>query len=331
MHLTSKPLLIIGALLASNIALAQGPSKAAAEALFQEGRALFEQGKFQEGCPKLAESQRIDPATGTLLALALCHEGEGKLASAWSEFTTVEGQARQAGRDDREAIAREHAAALRPRLSTLTVEVTPEVAATPGLEVRVNGAQIGAGSFGSAVPVDGGEHRVEASAPGKKPWLISVSGKTELDALRVSIPALVDAAGSETAAPQATPAASGDEASVEPNSGSGMRTAGLITAGAGVIAIGVGSYFALDAKSDYDAADKECSGNVCPDPSYEATEDARAQGTLATVLFAVGGAAIAAGVTLWLLAPDGKKSEPAAVRVERIGLGPGGVILRGSY
>jgi hypothetical protein len=307
-------------------AFAQGEGNAAAEALFQEGRALFEQGKFAEGCPKLAESQRIDPATGTLLALALCHEGEGKLATAWAEFTTAQGQARQAGRGDREALAREHADALRPRLSTLAVDVSPDVAKTRGLEIRVDGVVVGAGSYGIAVPVDGGERRIEASAPGKKSWSRAVAVKPESDAARIAVPALADA--TPAVAPRTTPAAD-----TKPNGGSGTRTAGLITAGAGVVVLGIGTYLALDAKSDYDAADDRCAGATCPPGPFEATEDARSRGTMATVLFAVGGAAVATGAVLWFLPPSGPdRAKPRArVRVERVGLGPNGVNVAGSF
>ena len=105
--------------------------KTAAEALFQDGKRLMGEGKYSEACPKLDESNKIDPGAGTLTALALCHRGEGKTATAWSEFKEVISLARRDGRKDREQVAEENIAELEPKLSKLTLVVDP-AARQPG-------------------------------------------------------------------------------------------------------------------------------------------------------------------------------------------------------
>jgi hypothetical protein len=315
-------------------ALAQNTGNAAAEALFQEGRSLAQEGRYTEACPKFAESQRLDPSTGTLIALALCHEGEGKLATAWAEFTSAEARAKHEGREDRAKLARERAAALQPRLSTLTVDVPPEVAATPGLKVKLDGAVIGSPSFGVAVPIDGGEHRLEATATGKEPFETVVTVKGEADAARVSVQPLVNAVEPAGSPPPASRAQKTPDDESQDRPGSGMRTAGLITAGAGVVALGVGSYLALDAKGDYEDAKNQCGSAGCQEGPYQAGEDARSQGTTATIVLAIGGAAVATGAVLWFVAPSEESrtlDTTAALRINRVGIGPRGLVMGGSF
>src|SRR5262249_55537702 len=58
----------------SSTALSQTRDPAAAEALFRQGRQAMEAKDFATACPKFAESQRLDPAVGTLMNWATCEE-----------------------------------------------------------------------------------------------------------------------------------------------------------------------------------------------------------------------------------------------------------------
>src|SRR5689334_18551597 len=87
-------------------ALAQGPSAdlPIAQGLFEQGRTLMGAGRYEEACPKFAESERLDPAPGTLLNLAVCHEKEGKTATAWAEYNDVIAASRRDGNAERQRI-----------------------------------------------------------------------------------------------------------------------------------------------------------------------------------------------------------------------------------
>src|SRR5882724_2808972 len=150
LHLTPLAALsVVAALVASTPAWAQSADSAASETLFREGKRLLDHKEFARACPKLAESFRLEPATGTLLALAMCHEGDGKIASAWAEYADAAGRARREGRPDREQAALQWASALEPRLSTLTILVPDAVARTQGLEVKRDGITVGQAGWGT--------------------------------------------------------------------------------------------------------------------------------------------------------------------------------------
>jgi hypothetical protein len=314
---------------------------AAAEALFQEGRALLMAGQVGEACPKLEESQRLDPATGTLLALALCHEQQGKLASAWAEFADAEARSRVEGRADRERTAREHGAALRPRLSTLTVEVPGDAALMAGLTIIVDGVQIGQAAWNTAIPVDGGAHRVEALAPGRLPWSASVSVGPGGDRARVAVslavappPPRTAAAPDPAAAPvvKAAAAVPAPEPAAAPAASAPVRRAiGVAVLSAGVVALGVSLLIALDAKGDYDAAIDDCSADgSCPVQPYGHIQDARERGDIATVLALAGGAAAVVGAALWVWPRPSRADHTASAGV-RLRMGPAGLAFSARF
>lgn len=169
-----------------------GTKTAVAEALYRQARDLMAAGKLDEACPKFAESQRLDPATGTLLNLAACHERQGKLATAWLEYSDVIVGARRDGRQDRVDYASERAAALEPRLSRLTLVLAAD-ADDPSLVLELDAASLGRAAIGVPTPVDPGQHVVKASAPGKKPWQRELTIGAEADQQTITIPRLEEA------------------------------------------------------------------------------------------------------------------------------------------
>ena len=183
----------------SATAEAQTETRAAvAEALYGQARDLMAAGKYDEACPKFAESQRLDPATGTLLNLAACHEKQGRFATAWLEYSDAQMAARRDAREDRVEYARARALELEPKLSRLTLSLAAG-ADEPALSIELDGASVGRAVVGAPTPVDPGRHTVRVSAPGKKPWSATVEiGVTDQQSL--VIPSL-EAAPPEAATP----------------------------------------------------------------------------------------------------------------------------------
>jgi hypothetical protein len=328
-------------------ALAHAGDATLAEALFRDGKALMNAGDYRAACPKLAESFRQDAATGTLLALALCQEGEGKLASAWASFSAVVGRAQQEGRQDRVKAAREKVAALEPRLPRLTIVVTREQGGSYTPEVKRDGVVVPEAAWSSATPIDPGEHVVEASAPGRAPFRVDVPAAREGERVSVVVPVLAVVSGAaaapskiEARATEASPertAVSAPEAAhatvpapgVEPERErgmSGLSWAGIGAGALGVASLGVGTYLGVRAmKEDQTSEDAGCSRTTgfCPSErgGLEANEKARQAAGLSTVFFVAGGVLTAGGVALYIVGrPSDSTVESARVRV---GVAPG--------
>ncbi|HKP60603.1 MAG TPA: PEGA domain-containing protein [Polyangiales bacterium] len=106
-----------------------------------------------------------------------------------------------------------------------------------------------------------------------------------------------------------------------------QRTAGWIVGGVGVAGVVLGSVFGVISIVKHNESDKYCQkDNVCEDVrGVDAMDAARTAGDVSTVAFVVGGVALASAAVLLLTAPEERETSA------RIGIGPGGVSLRGVF
>jgi hypothetical protein len=157
-----------------------------AQTLFDGARRLMKDGKYAEACPMLEESQRLDPGGGTLLNLAICHEKQGRLATAHAEYSAALSLALASNRTDRQRTAQTALAALGPRLPRLRLIVAdpPE-----GLALSIDGSPLPRAAWTIPMPLDPGPHSIAASAPGRTSATVEATLR-EGQATEVALPAL---------------------------------------------------------------------------------------------------------------------------------------------
>jgi len=336
--LGSALLITLSSLSGPALADATPEDRASADLLYNDATKLMGAGKYPEACPKLRASQKLDPAIGTLLKLGFCFSYTGQTASAWSSFNDAEAMARKAGDKGRAEQAAKQARELEGKLSKLVIE-----SAAPDAEVRRDGVAVDQNLLGTALPVDPGAHTITASAAGKEPWSSSITLEAGPGTTTVRVPALTPAAVAKVEAPP--PVATIPTAQeAKPEAGwSTQRNVALGVGGVGVAGVVLGAVFGAMTLSKTSAAKDHCSATTPPQCDPEGLTlygDANTTANVSNVGLAVGGAAVIAGVVLFLTAPSGETAAPAAaagsarVKVRAlpvVGLGSTGVLLQGVW
>jgi hypothetical protein len=187
----AAPLLLAALVAAAAPAQAQSQAdKAASDKLYQEGLAKMLESKFDVGCPKLAESQRLFPRPGTLFTLAECEAKAGRAATAighYQEYMKLfsemdpDQQSKQREKQ-RDTISQAQISALSKTAPRLTIAV----AGSPsGLSVKLDGAAVEASRFGAEIPVDPGEHVVTweggSGSPSEAKITLAAGEKKQVD------------------------------------------------------------------------------------------------------------------------------------------------------
>ncbi len=258
-------------------------------------------GEFAPACPKLEAAVKLYRGSGVLLNLADCYEHVGRTASAWTEFGEAASLAVLAGRQDDESEARRRQAALEPRLAHLVVDVKGPA---PTLSLSWDGKELLPAAWHTRIPVDPGPHTLAATAPGRAAWSASVNVASEATET-VEVPELL---------PLPPPSHEADKARVPgpPTYWTRRRELGIGVASGGVLVLGAAGVLGLVASSEFSRANGEAGSARVHDSGTAVTE-----GNVATVVAAVGAAATAIGLVVWLTA----RSTPTPVTAQPFVIG----------
>ncbi len=293
----------------------EGASGSVAEALFRDGVTLFDAGKVHEACTKFGESYRLDPANGTLQDLALCHTREGRRASAWAEFALLAGRAAQAGQRAREQMARAQVVELEKKLARVALSFG---ASSDVEEIAVDGETIGRAAWSTPLPLDPGEHVLTFRAPAaqKRATTRVVTVPDSAAMLRVEVPVLeAEARTAPASTERAIPASAPPSPETPAPDSHTQRTIAFVAGGAGLVLLGVGTYFGVRTFSQKSDGDAHCAGSLCDAQGLALEHDAHTSATWSTVTFGAGLALVGAGALLWLTDhSDAASSRSARVR-----------------
>jgi hypothetical protein len=308
-----------------------------AQSLFEEAHTAMDAGRLAEACDKFARSQALDPAGGTILNLAVCHEKMGRLATAWAEFNEAYSAAVRDNRKERAAFARERSDALRAKLPRIVVTIDPNE--TPLIEVRLDGVILPAAALGVAAPVDPGEHTIDARAPGLAPVTTRIAA-VEAQIKTIAIPRLSPPMAVMPAptygptpmftCPQGQALRDGrciDEGTPPPSPSRGAHFSGaswaLLSVGVASLGVsGVTGVLALSAKGDAKEACTIDRGYCADQTGLDAGSRARTLAWVSTITLGVG----VAGVITSFLLP--RSQRPASPERAAVLIGPTSVGAR---
>lgn len=291
----SLTLLALAASSVTREAAAGPPAVADAEEagrLFERGKALMNEGRNEEACRLLARSQELDPADGTQLALALCHEQEGKSVLAYNELARALGRALASSRDDRQRVARAAMTRLQPRVGRLTLRVSGQ---SDGVTVMRDAQAVAPEELGVESALESGSHTLELRRGAVVLWSDRVMVNAG-SATVVVIPAPREASP-EPAAKAPSPLAE------VPHEGPHRdpQVVAWVIGGVGVAALAVGGFFGVRAFGQWSDVKARCTPSACTDASARDTADgAKSAATASNVLFVSGAVLVTTSLVLLL-------------------------------
>ena len=299
--------------------------KETARALMDQGDESFEQKSYAAALKAYAGAHAIMRVPTTAIEVAKAHEALGNLVEARDALLEAirfpKSSDEPAAYTGARAEAEKRASALGDRIPSIVVKLD---GLPQGVEPRVTVDRVALPAAAALLPikVNPGRHKVLVSSDA------TYDASQDVDVAERQNVVVPIALKPRPISERPVSSAPGSSRS----SSSPLRTAALISGGAGLVGLAVGGFFGLQAKSKQDDAD--CPGNVCKDEASASTlRSANDAATLSTIAFVAGGALVAGGITLWLV---GSSSSPKTASVRLSPMMPasaasGGIAAFGTF
>ncbi|MGC4087192.1 MAG: hypothetical protein QM756_04670 [Polyangiaceae bacterium] len=300
-------------LLCSGVSRAADPG--AARAQLQRGYALKQSGQCAEAIPYFVESIRLDRQPKALIHLADCERATGKYVLAEEHFVAARDLGRELSLGGFVKLAEERLSELEPHLPRLTLRLAAGAAAD--VVVTRDGVTLASLSLGVALPVNPGTHEVQVRGGGfERRYSVELrDGESkELEVTSSDGQPLASPVSASPVAPVSAVEPRVTAVGVEPKAPSDagshrfpLRAVGFVVAGAGVVAVGVGSFFGLKTLSKNQDADALCTQTAQCTPEglaryHDTVDDAKRARTVSIAGFATGAGLLAIGGALVLSA-----------------------------
>lgn len=294
------------------------PSAETAVSLAAEAKASYDRGAWAEALELFARAEEKAHSPVIVLYMARCHRNLGRLVEARELYAKVASEALAPGAPEPFVTAKADAAedlrALEPRIPHVTLSL---VGIGGDAVVEIDGRALTEEQRAGRLPLNPGAHAIRALRGGSEIARADVQlaeGADEVVELRAAAPGPI--------APVVPPPESSGQADA---ASSGSLAPGLIVTGIGAVAIGAGIVTRVMAFQKVDDVKSRCVDGSCLAEDESEIDSAVTLQTVSTICLVAGGAAVAAGVVLLVVAPGG--DEPAvSVRV-----GPSGVMAEGAF
>lgn len=318
--------------------------------LFEEGKKQRDKGDLQKALTSFQASLGAEPSIGAYYNLGLINETLGHPQEAAEAYKSSATLAKQRG-DVREQEALDAITKLRETHNYVTLRTTPDVAATPGLRVVLDGETVASALLNGDVFRASPSHELVISATGRSDRRLRPRNK---ESATVLLGEPVGPVGSAPPPPTVE----------EPKSGGGwgwQKWAGVGAMGAGVVTAVIGVIPAVGYFSDSEAIQNEmralcktrldsgkfenrCAkpGTKPPQPTDEASaifarakelDDSSTRRNI--IVFSLAGVLVVGGAILFLTAPStSTEPTPPAARlrlVPQVGLRDAGLFAVGTF